>query len=113
MSSLFLLLSLCLFSEFRVMEITGYCSCPICCESSADGITASGHIISPGDKFAAADRQWKFGTLVTVRDYNDSKPVIVLDRGGSIKGNRLDLYFDNHKAALEWGRSMKIVRIQE
>jgi len=26
-----------------------------------------------------------------------------MDRGGAIKGNRLDLFFQTHQQALEWG----------
>lgn len=33
--------------------------------------------------------------------------------GGAIKGNKLDLFFPTHKAALEWGRRKIIVKIVE
>ncbi len=81
--------------------VTAYCPCELCCDNYADGVTASGHIIQPGDKFVAADPSIPFGTLLNIPGYGI---VPVLDRGGSIKGNRLDVYFDTHTAALEWGR---------
>ena len=57
----------------------------------------------------AADKSIPFGTLVIVPGYNEGKPVKVLDRGGAIKGNRLDVFFGDvngvsgHQRALDWG----------
>ena len=80
--------------------ITAYCPCSICCNEFADGITASGHIIKKGDKFIAADKDFLFGYKIYIPDYGY---VPVLDRGGAIKGNRFDVYFDTHQEALNWG----------
>ncbi|MHC4720522.1 MAG: 3D domain-containing protein, partial [Planctomycetota bacterium] len=33
----------------------------------------------------------------------NARPVKVLDRGGAIKGNRLDVFFHSHQQALNWG----------
>ena len=35
--------------------------------------------------------------------YNNGQPVEVLDRGGAIQGDRLDVFFGSHQEALEWG----------
>ena len=35
----------------------------------------------------------------------------VQDRGGAIKGDKLDLYFKSHKKALEWGRKDMMVTV--
>ena len=85
------------------MRITAYCPCPKCCGQYSDGITACGHEIQPGDTFVAADRRYPFGTEMLIPGYSNSQPVQVLDRGGAIKGNRLDVFFANHQEALEWG----------
>ena len=85
------------------MRVTAYCPCSICCGRHADGITASGHKIQAGDFFAAAGPQYAFGTSMIVPGYNGGKAVEVLDRGGVITGNRLDVFFDSHQQALEWG----------
>lgn len=89
--------------ETFTARVTAYCQGPCCCGNSADGITANGHRIRPGEKFVAADRRYAFGTMLAIPGYNESRPVPVWDRGGAIKGNKLDVYFDSHKEALKWG----------
>jgi 3D (Asp-Asp-Asp) domain-containing protein len=85
------------------MRVTAYCPCPICCGEYSDGITACGHKIQPGDTFVAADGRYSFGTEMLIPGYSNSQPVKVLDRGGAIKGNKLDVFFATHQEALEWG----------
>jgi len=94
------------------MRVTAYCPGKCCCGKYADGVTASGHIIRPGDVFVAAPKNIPFGTLLTVPGYNNGKPVKVLDRGGAITSGRLDVYFSTHKAALEWGVRNVVVFIK-
>lgn len=89
------------------MNVSGYCPCSKCCESWSTVYprrTASGHVIKKGDRFVAAPRSYKFGTIMTIPGYNNSKRVVVEDRCGAIKSNKLDLYFDTHQEALNWGR---------
>lgn len=51
---------------------------------------------------AADTRYWPFGTVMEVPGWGTG---VVEDRGGAIKGpTRLDLFFDSHGQALEWGR---------
>jgi 3D (Asp-Asp-Asp) domain-containing protein len=85
------------------MRVTGYCPCPKCCGQYSDGVTACGHKIKPGDTFVAADKRYSFGTEMVIAGYGSGQPVKVLDRGGAIKGNRLDAFFASHQEALEWG----------
>jgi 3D (Asp-Asp-Asp) domain-containing protein len=85
------------------MRVTAYCPCPQCCGEYSDGITACGHEIQPGDTFVAADGRYSFGTEMLIPGYSNNQPVKVLDRGGAIKGNRLDVFFATHEEALEWG----------
>jgi len=95
----------------KTMRVTAYCHCSKCCQvwavkgvnGKGQRITASGHVIRPGDAFVAAPKNIPFGTLLIVPGYNDGKPVKVLDRGGAITAGRLDVFFHTHKAALEWG----------
>ena len=85
------------------MRVTAYCPCTKCCGQYSDGVTACGHKIRPGDTFVAADRRYPFRTEMLIPGYSNSQPVQVLDRGGAIKGNRLDVFFATHEEALEWG----------
>ena len=85
------------------MCVTAYCPCPKCCGRYSDGVTACGHKMHPGDSFVAADKKYPFGTEMIIPGYKSDQPVKVLDRGGAIYGNRLDVFFDSHKEALEWG----------
>lgn len=94
-------------------RVTAYCPCEKCCGRYADGITASGHRIKKGDRFIAADPNIPFGIRFIIPGYNDDKPVLVLDRGGAIKGKCIDVFFDDHQQALNWGvKWLKVIRIE-
>jgi len=94
------------------MRVTAYCPCRKCCGEYADGITASGHKIQTGDAFVAADTSYPFGTEMIVPGYNNDQPVKVLDRGGAIRGNRLDVFFHSHQQALKWGVKYLDVKVR-
>jgi len=93
------------------MRVTAYCPCRKCCGRHSDGITACGHKIRRGDTFVAADRKHSFGTKMIVPGYNNSDPVKVLDRGGAIRGNRLDVFFNSHRKAKKWGVKYLLVKV--
>jgi 3D (Asp-Asp-Asp) domain-containing protein len=96
------------------MEVTAYCPCTKCCGPKAQGITASGKNVHYNDgKFVAADRKFAFGTKLIIPGYAGSKTVEVADRGGAIKGNKLDVYFHSHAEALKWGRQKLTVTVVE
>lgn len=75
------------------------------CGKFADGITASNKSIwTNGMKLVAADTKLlPIGTMLSIPGYDDHSIVPVLDRGGAIKGDRLDLLFPSHHEALQWG----------
>ncbi|KKL09481.1 hypothetical protein LCGC14_2565440 [marine sediment metagenome] len=97
---------------FTKMTVTAYCPLKCCCGRYADSFTASGHKIQPGqgERFAAAPRQYPFGTMFEVPGYGMAE---CRDRGGAIKGNKLDLYFDTHTEARTWGIKTLIVKVAE
>lgn len=95
------------------MRVTAYCPCPKCCGNYSDGKTAFGHMICPGDAFVAADKKYPFGTEVIIAGYQNGKPVKVLDRGGVIQGNRLDVFFHSHERALRWGVKYLDVKVHQ
>ena len=88
----------------QVMKTTAYSPDERSCGKWADGITASGKSVwMNGGRLVAADRAVPYGTILTVPGYNNGQPVQVWDRGGKIKGNRLDLLYPTHQIALRWG----------
>ncbi len=110
----------------RVMETTGYCKCGKCCgwkrrwflgkprfssgpsrgKRKKVGVTASGVKAKPQRTIAADTRRYPFGTVMYVPGWGYGR---VEDRGGAIKGEKIDLYFKSHKQALKWGRVKKKV----
>ena len=95
------------------MLVTAYCPCTRCCGPRAHGVTASGaRVTANGGHFVAADKMvLPFGTRVIVPGYAGGAAVPVLDVGGDIKGNRLDVFFPTHRAARAWGNRWLTVRI--
>ncbi|MEO0586058.1 MAG: 3D domain-containing protein [Planctomycetota bacterium] len=87
------------------MKVTAYSPDEESCGIWADGRTASGYSVwTNGMKLVAADtRLLPFGTILSVPGYHDGKPVQVLDRGGAIKGRRLDVLYPTHDIARQWG----------
>lgn len=96
-------------STIRLLRVTAYCPCPICCGRSADGITSSGRRVSyHGGRFVATDLPLAFGRTIRVPGYNAGRPVSVEDRMGdprvpSYAGQRIDVYFPTHAQAKAWG----------
>lgn len=86
--------------------ITAYCPCMKCC-GKTDGITASGDKATEGVT-VAMDKSMPFGTKIYIDGVGER---IVQDRGGAITGNRIDLYFENHQDAINFGRQTKQVTI--
>ena len=83
-----------------LMNISAYCICEKCCSKKwADGITASG--VPATGRICAAPPEYPFGTVFDVEGMGE---YVCEDRGGVIKGNKLDLLFETHAEALEFGR---------
>ena len=82
----------------NVYKVTAYCPCSRCCGSYANGITAMGTTARAGHTIAAPSN-FPFGTRIRMNGHE----YVVEDRGGAIKGNRIDLYVNTHAEALAWG----------
>ena len=97
------------------MLTTAYSPDERSCGIYADGITASGYSVwTNGMKLVAADTDhYPFGSILTIPGYNGGRPVPVLDRGGRIKGHRLDLLYPTHERALQWGAQRLDVTVWE
>lgn len=86
------------YKKVGTFKITGYCSCSRCCGKET-GITASGTVATAGRTIAADTSQFSFGSKLVINGHTYT----VEDRGGAIKGNRIDIFFSSHSKALDWG----------
>ena len=94
-------------SKMGTYKVTAYCACAKCCGKST-GITASGKKATAG-RTIAAPSNFAFGTKLKIGD----NVYVVEDRGGAIKGNRIDIFMDSHSAALQWGSRYMTVEVVE
>lgn len=90
-------------------KITHYCPCPICCGEWADGITYTGTQATEGRTIAVDPDVIPLGSTVEI----DGQEYVAEDIGGSIQGNRIDIYMGCHEAALEAGVKYSEVFIYE
>lgn len=98
-----------------MFKVTGYSPDARSCGQFADGQTATLHSVTTnaGRLVAADTKVLPFGSMLSIPGYADEMVVPVLDRGGAIKGQRLDLLFPTHEAAIQWGVRMVPVTIWE
>ena len=92
--------------EVKTVKFTHYCNCKVCCGKSpgdaAYGITADGSTAAAGT--LAAPKAYAFGTTVTWTDpKGNAHDGVIHDRGGAIKGNRIDIWVPTHAEALRLG----------
>ena len=86
-------------------KLTAYCSCEKCCGIWAynrpSGVVygAIGEELKEGYSIAVDPNVIPYGTEVVIND----KIYKAQDCGGAIKGNRIDIYFNSHEDALEFG----------
>lgn len=81
--------------------ITAYCTCRVCCGVySGHNRTASGTVPTSNRTIAVDTNVIPFGTKVVI----NGQVYVAEDRGGAIKGKRIDMFFMTHKEALRWGR---------
>lgn len=98
-------------TEQRVLvKATAYCSCEKCCGTWANNrpvdangneivITASGAAAKANHTVAVDPDVFPFGTVLVI----DGVEYVAEDTGSAIEGNDVDIYFDNHQAATEFG----------
>lgn len=85
---------------------TGYCPCEKCC-GVADGLTASGEY-AKANHTVAMPKSYPFGTKIEIKGYGT---YIVEDRGGAIKGNKIDIFFNTHQEALNFGKKTVYLKV--
>lgn len=80
--------------------VTAYCSCKLCCGPSSHNIAANNH--SPIEGITVAGpREFKLGTHITIEGMTNQ--FIINDRYNKHLSDRIDVYFNNHKKAKEFG----------
>ena len=91
-------------------KLTSYCACEKCCgywatirplDENGEPIvyTASGAVARQGVTVAADTSILPFGTVILI----GGEEFTVQDVGGGVDGKHIDIYFDNHEAAVEFG----------
>lgn len=92
------------------VKVTAYCPCHICCGKS-DGITSSGKPAQARRTIATDPTVIPLGTRI----YLDGIGTFVAeDTGSAIKGNKIDVFMNDHQQALEFGvRNTKAFILQE
>ena len=91
-------------------KLTAYCSCEKCCgecalnrpkdENGKDIVYGStGTALVAGTSIAVDPSVIPYGSQVEINGHTYTAH----DTGGAIKGNRIDVYFDNHQDALNFG----------
>lgn len=80
-------------------KLTAYCNCKKCCGKWAGGPTASGKMPKQGRTIAVDPKVIPLGSKVVINGIT----YIAEDTGSAIKNKRIDVYFDSHKEALNFG----------
>lgn len=97
-------------------KLTAYCSCRECCDEYADNrpmdesgneivYGAIGEILTEGYSIAVDPKVIPYRTEVLI----DGNVYKAQDCGGAIKGNRIDVYFNDHDRANKFGVQYKDV----
>ena len=86
------------YKNLGKFKLTGYCRCVKCCGKS-DGITSTGTKAKAGRTIAVDSSIIPYGSKVKI----NKKEYVAEDCGGAIKNNKIDIFFDSHEEALEFG----------
>lgn len=78
---------------------TAYCPCKSC-SGNYGNKTSTGKIAKSGRTVAVDKSIIPYGSQIII----NGKTYIAEDCGGAIKGNRIDIYFDTHQEALNFGK---------
>ena len=89
-----------------LMEVSAYS--PSVQECDSDPLTtASGKRVYVGGIAADLD-VLPFGSIVIIPNYNNGNPCTVIDTGGAIHGNKLDVFMWSTGDARQWGRRKNV-----
>lgn len=96
--------------EIKPLDVvaTAYCPCAEC-SGEFGFITATGSRAKEGRTLAVDPSVIPYGTAVII----DGNTYIAEDCGGAVKGNRVDIFFNSHEEALNFGRQKLTAYIVE
>lgn len=91
-------------------KLTAYCSCKKCCgkyaknrpvdENGNEIVYGSiGRVLTQGESIAVDPNVIPYDTKVVINGHE----YIAHDTGGAIKENKIDIYFENHQDAVDFG----------
>lgn len=80
-------------------KLTAYCPCSKCCGKWAGGITSTGVTAQANHTIAVDPTVIPYGSKVCI----NGQLYFAEDCGGAIKENHLDIYFDTHQEASDFG----------
>ena len=80
-------------------KLTAYCPCSKCNGKWAGGITSTGVTAQAGRTIAVDPKVIPYGSHVVINGHE----YVAEDCGGAIKNKRIDVYFDTHQEALDFG----------
>lgn len=84
--------------NLNVFKLTAYCPCKSC--SGTWGTqTSTGATATQGRTIAVDPKVIPYGTVVVI----NGQEYVAEDCGGSVDGKHIDIYFDSHQDALEFG----------
>ena len=89
-------------------QVTGYCTCTICCGEKEERLTKSETVPRASHTVAADPSVIPLGTRIVI----DDVVYTVEDTGKAVEGMRLDIFFDSHEEAVRYGRKEKYVYLE-
>ena len=93
------------YNEITVTA-TAYCPCKKCC-GKTDGITATGTQATAGRTIAVDPSIIPYGTEVII----NGNTYVAEDCGGAVKGKDIDIFFNTHEEALQFGRQTIVAAV--
>lgn len=87
---------------------TAYCPCPVCCGTNSDGKTATMRDASLSG-VAVDPKTIPLGSRLDIPGYGNWQ--LADDTGSAIKGNKIDVRFNDHQKAKEWGVKTITIRV--
>lgn len=102
------------------VKTTAYCSCVKCCgvwskdhpsrqDTDYEQHTTLGTVPTAGRTIAVDPDVIPLGSKVVL----NGQEYVAEDTGSGVKGNHIDIYFDSHEAALDWGVKTMEVQVFE